>query len=142
MPTVTGDELRHLLNLEDDTDFDIENAEIAIDQAINTINLYLLPYDMEIANLSGVTPAKTLTVDKATKGGIYQVASAAYSSFFKASGSGSSSEAASLGPLSHSRSDSSSSSTSAGGESRSAMQAVAREVALMLRDQMLESEIV
>ena len=142
MPTVTGTELRQLLNLEMDTSFDIENAEVAIDQAINSINLYLLPYDMEIANLSGVAGAKTLTVDKATKAGIYQVASATYSSFFKASGSGSSSESAALGPVSTSRSDSSSSSTSGSSGSRSAAQAIAKEVAELLRDQAVDSELV
>ena len=143
MPTVTGTELRQLLNLETDTSFDIENAEVAIDQAINSINLYLLMYDMEIANMTGTAGTKTLTVDKATKGGIYQVASATYSSFFKASGSGSSSESAALGPVSTSRSDSSSSS-SGGGTSvaRSAVQAIAKEVADMLRDQAVESELV
>lgn len=139
MATITGTEFKAILNLASDTAFSTTNAEYTLDQAINTLNLYLAQYDMEIPNLTGIAGAKTLTVDTKTKAAVYLVAGAAYSNFFKASGSGSSSTSTTLGPLSTSQSASSSSSTGAGTTTN--VQAIAREAAAMLKDQSVEAEV-
>lgn len=138
MATITGTEFKAILNLTSDTAFSTINAEYTLDQAINTLNLYLAQYDLEIANLTGTAGTKTLTVDTKTKAAVYLVAGAAYSNFFKASGSGSSSNSTALGPYSASQSASSSSNT--GGGATTNVQAIAREAATMLRDQSIEAE--
>lgn len=84
MVSLTASSLSTLVN---DTTITAATAEIIIDQAVNTLNLY----GASLSNMTGVAGAKTLAATSAEAGAILDVAVEIYSQYYVSSGAQSSS---------------------------------------------------
>ena len=78
MPTITGADFKLLIN---DTSISDTNAEIQLDQAISSLNIFL--GDNTISNLGGAAGSKTLSVSSKQKGAVQLVAQAIYNNVYK-----------------------------------------------------------
>jgi hypothetical protein len=62
----------------DDADLADEDAEVIIDDAVDTLNAVLHSSGQELANMTGTAGSKTLSVESYQKGAIMQVAKRIY----------------------------------------------------------------
>lgn len=130
MTTITGADI-YFTNV--DSSITQEQWEACIDQAIDKINGYGFQYGISLPNMSGTAGSKSWSGTSAEAGFIRTIAVLVYSKEYKSAGA--TSEAFSLGGLSHSQSVSSS--TSIGG---GAADEVAKEAAERLKEPDITTE--
>lgn len=78
MPSVTGTDLKNILNADETA----TQLEYVMDLAIDALNVF----NCGISNMSGSAGSKTVTLTSAQRGAVFLVARNIYASFFKNAG--------------------------------------------------------